>query len=79
MHAIANISYFSVEVLRKIGENELLAQLRERTLEIIASQTGVSENYDSSTGVSHNTAIAAFGWTSAAFIDLAIQASSETS
>jgi putative isomerase len=74
----ANINYFFVEALQKIGEVELAAQLRERTLEIIASQPGISEYYDSSTGVAPKTAIPAFGWTSAVFIDLAIQASRET-
>jgi len=74
----ANINYFFVEALQKIGQVELAAQLRERTLEIIASQPGISEYYDSSTGVAPKTAIPAFGWTSAVFIDLAIQASRET-
>jgi glycogen debranching enzyme len=74
----ANVNYFFVEALQKVGEVELAAQLRERTLEIIAGQPGISEYYDSSTGAAPKTAIPAFGWTSAVFIDLAIQASRET-
>ena len=71
----ANINYFFVEALRKVGEWELSTRLRDRTLEMIASQPGISEYYDSSTGIAPATAIPAFGWTSAVFIELAIQAS----
>lgn len=70
----ANINYFFVEALQRIGELEFAAQLRHRTLEMIASQAGISEYYDSSTGIAPLTAIPAFGWSSAVFIDLAIQA-----
>jgi glycogen debranching enzyme len=71
----ANINYFFVEALHKVGELDLSRRLRDRTLELIASQPGISEYYDSSTGLAPVTAIPAFGWTSAVFIDLAIQAS----
>jgi putative isomerase len=50
-------------------------ELREQTLEMIASQPGISEYYDSLDGMAPPSSIPAFGWTSAVFIDLAIQAS----
>jgi hypothetical protein len=74
----ANINYFFIEALNKIGELELSTKLRQQTLAMIASQPGISEYYDSSTGIAPVTAIPAFGWTSAVFIELAIQASRES-
>lgn len=73
----ANINYFFIEALQNIGRHELASELRERTLEMIASQPGISEYYDSLTGIAPPTAIPAFGWTAAVFIELAIQASRE--
>lgn len=73
----ANINYFFIEALQKIGEYEYAAEVRDKTLDIIASQPGISEYYDSSTGMAPATAIPAFGWTAAVFIELAIQASRE--
>ncbi len=73
----ANINYFFVDALQKIGRPELAGQLREHTLEIISAQPGIVEFYDSTTGTAPPTAIQAFGWTSAVFIELAIQASRE--
>jgi len=44
---------------------------------MITSQPGISEYYDSLTGIAPPTSIPAFGWTAAVFIELAIQASRE--
>jgi glycogen debranching enzyme len=71
----ANINYFFVEALQQIGKQELADTLRDHTLEIIMGQPGIAEYYDSATGTAPPTSIPAFGWTSAVFIDLAIQAS----
>jgi putative isomerase len=71
----ANINYFFIEALQNTGRQDLAAQLREQTLEMIVSQPGISEYYDSVTGIAPPTAIPAFGWTAAVFIELAIQAS----
>lgn len=71
----ANINYFFIEALQRVGELELSRTIRDRTLDMIASQPGISEYYDSSTGIAPATSIPAFGWTSAVFIELAIQAS----
>ncbi len=72
-----NINYIFVEALRQIGEYELASSLRERTLELVMSQPGLYEYYNAETGEPPSTAAAAFGWTAATFIDLAIQASGE--
>ena len=73
----ANINYFFIEALQNIGRSDLAAELREQTLEMITSQPGISEYYDSVTGIAPPTAIPAFGWTAAVYIELAIQASRE--
>lgn len=75
----ANINYFFIEALQRVGEPELSRTIRDCTLDMIARQPGISEYYDSSTGIAPVTSIPAFGWTSAVFIELAIQASRETS
>jgi len=75
----ANINYFFVEALQKIGEADLATELRTKTLDLIASQPGIHEYYNSSTGEIPDTAAPLFGWTAAVFIDLAIQANSQNS
>ena len=70
----ANVNYFFVEALEKIGEHGLASELRERTLNTIASQPGMREYYNSLTGEPPATAAPIFGWSAATFIDLAIQA-----
>jgi len=73
----ANINYFFIEALRQVGEYGLARRLRGKTLELIMSQPGIHEYYDSQTGQPPATAAETFGWTAAVFIDLAIQASRE--
>jgi hypothetical protein len=46
----ANINYFFIEALQMIGRDDLAVELREQTLEMIASQPGISEYYDSLDG-----------------------------
>jgi hypothetical protein len=75
----ANINYFFVEALQKIGENDFAAELRSKTLDLIASQPGIYEYYNSYTGEIPDAAAPSFGWTAAVFIDLAIQATSQNS
>jgi hypothetical protein len=43
---------------------------------MITTQPGISEYYDSQSGIAPPAAIPAFGWTAAVFIELAIQANS---
>jgi glycogen debranching enzyme len=74
----ANINYFFVEALETIGENDLADVLRESTLDMIMAQDSIFEYYDAETGVPPKRAVNIFGWTSAVFIDLAIQASNKS-
>ncbi|KAF0111969.1 MAG: hypothetical protein FD147_483 [Chloroflexi bacterium] len=73
----ANINYFFIEALHNSGEKELANQLREITLEMIMAHRDIYEYYDAETGAPPPKAVNTFGWTSAVFIDLAIQASRE--
>jgi putative isomerase len=70
-----NINYVFVEALRQIGQYQLARELRDKTLRLIMNQPGISEYYNSETGLVPLAAAHTFGWTAAVFIDLAIQAS----
>jgi len=50
-------------------------ELRRRTLDLIGAQKDIYEYYHPVTGEKPPKAAAIFGWSSAVFIDLAIQAS----
>jgi putative isomerase len=73
----ANINYIFVEALRQVHEDDLARTLMEKTLDLIMHQPGMHEYYHAETGEAPASAAVAFGWTAAAFIDLAIQASHE--
>jgi hypothetical protein len=51
--------------------------LRRRTLSLISSRDDIYEYYDPANGQNPPNAASMFGWSSAVFIDLAIQASRE--
>jgi len=70
-----NINYLLIEGLRKAGYPEVSGELRRRTLELIGAQKDIYEYYHPVTGEKPPKAAAIFGWSSAVFIDLAIQAS----
>jgi putative isomerase len=72
-----NINYIFIEALRQVGEHALARTLIEKTLDLVMSQSGIYEYYNSETGEAPATATGAFGWTAAVFIDLAVQASRE--
>jgi putative isomerase len=72
-----NINYLLIEGLQRAGYGEIARELRRRTLELIEGQEGIYEYYHPETGQNPPKAAAIFGWTSAVFIDLAIQASRE--
>ena len=72
-----NINYIFIEALRQVDEHELAQNLLEKTLALIMNQHGIHEYYDAETGEPPETAAAAFGWTAAVFIDLAIHASEQ--
>lgn len=73
----ASINYIFIEALRQVGKHALARTLRQRTLDLIMSQPGIYEYYNSETGKPPSAAAGAFGWTATVFIDLAIQASRE--
>jgi putative isomerase len=70
-----NINYLFIEGLQKAGYPAIAQELRRRTLELISGQKDIFEYYHPQTGQNPSKAAAIFGWTSAVFIDLAIQAS----
>jgi len=72
-----NVNYFFIEALRQVGEHALARTLLEKTLNLVVSQPGIYEYYHSETGEPPTTAVDAFGWTAAVFIDLVVQASRE--
>jgi len=74
----ANVNYFFIEALQKVGKGDLAAELRSRTLELVMAQDDIYEYYNAETGAPAVRAANIFGWTSAIFIDLAIQASQES-
>jgi glycogen debranching enzyme len=73
--AWANINYFFIEALTRIGEKQLACELRQKTLEMIMNCNGIYEYYNTASGAPGAKAAPIFGWTAAVFIDLAIQAS----
>jgi putative isomerase len=70
-----NINYLIIEGLRNAGYPEVSTELRRRTLDLIGAQKDIYEYYHPITGEKPPKAAAIFGWSSAVFIDLAIQAS----
>ena len=73
----ANINYFFIEALQKNGEFDLARMIRDKTLGMIMSNPGIYEYYSSETGRPPQSAAPMFGWTSAVFIELSLQATSE--
>jgi len=69
----ANVNYFFVEALTKAGYKEQARELREKTLDLIATHDDIYEYYSSETGLPPMKAANIFGWSAAVFIDLAIQ------
>ncbi len=72
-----NVNYLLIEGLLRSGYKKLAVELRRRTLEMISGQEDIYEYYDPVTGVNPPNAASIFGWSSAVFIDLAIQAAQE--
>jgi putative isomerase len=74
-----NINYFMIEALQQLGEKGLARELRDKTLNLIMSHDSIFEYYNALTGEAPPTAADVFGWTAAVFIDLAVQASHDSS
>jgi putative isomerase len=72
-----NVNYLLIEGLQRNGYQQLARELRRRTLEMISRQDDIYEYYQPQTGEIPPKAASIFGWSSAVFIDLAIQAARE--
>jgi len=72
-----NVNYLLIEGLQRSGYAELARELRRRTLDLIGGQDDIYEYYDPESGENPPMAASTLGWSSAIFIDLAIQASRE--
>jgi len=62
----------------RVGYPDLAIELRRRTLEMISSQSDIFEYYHPETGYNPPKAASIYGWSTAIFIDLAIQASHQS-
>ena len=75
-----NINYLLIEGLQNNGYGDIARSLRDKTLALINSgHKDIYEYYHPETGQNPPRAAAIFGWSSAIFIELAIQASQEQS
>lgn len=74
-----NVNYLLIEGLQRSGYADLARELRRRTLDLINSRDDIYEYYHPVSGENPPSAASMFGWSSAVFIDLAIQAAREKS
>lgn len=72
-----NVNYLMIEGLQRSGYHDIARELRTRTLDLILQEEDIYEYYHPETGVRPPKAASTFGWSSAIFIDLAIQAMKE--
>jgi glycogen debranching enzyme len=72
-----NVNYLLIEGLQRNGYIDLARELRRRTLDMIRLHDDIYEYYQPETGEIPPKAASIFGWSSAVFIDLAIQAANE--
>jgi len=72
-----NVNYLLIEGLQRSGYSDLAQELRTRTLDLICCRNDIYEYYHPVTGENPPNAASMFGWSSAVFIDLAIQAARE--
>jgi glycogen debranching enzyme len=69
-----NINYIFIEALVRANRADLARALRDRTLELILQHEDIWEYYNPETADHPPKAAPMFGWSAAAFIDLAIKA-----
>ncbi len=72
-----NVNYLMIEGLQRSGYSDLAQELRSRTLDLIEREDDIYEYYHPETGERPPKAASTFGWSSAIYIDLAIQAMKE--
>jgi glycogen debranching enzyme len=74
-----NVNYLLIEGLERSGYPAIARELRQRTLDLICCRNDIYEYYHPVSGENPPQAAPMFGWSSAVFIDLAIQAAREKS
>lgn len=74
-----NVNYLLIEGLQRSGYPDLVREFRQRTLDLICCRDDIYEYYHPLSGENPPNAASMFGWSSAVFIDLAIQAAREQS
>jgi putative isomerase len=72
-----NINHLFVENLAQTGQSALARELCDKTLALVMRHNDIYEFYNPITGDPPPHAASVFGWTSAAFVDLAIRSSRE--
>lgn len=72
-----NVNYLLIEGLARSGYPQVSRDLRGRTLSLIESQDDIFEYYHPETAKVPPKAASVFGWSSAIYIDLAIQATKD--
>lgn len=72
-----NVNYLLIEGLERTGYLAVARELRHRTLAMMLDDNDIYEYYHPETGAAPPKAASIFGWSSALFIDLALQASRE--
>ena len=70
-----NINYLFIEGLARCGYTDVARELRARTLKLLMRHNDIYEYYHPDTGDPPPHAASVFGWSSAVFVDLAIEAS----
>ncbi|MCI0355066.1 MAG: glycogen debranching protein, partial [Acidobacteria bacterium] len=71
--AWVNVNYLLVEGLERAGYPDLARELRRRTLAMMLDDADIYEYYHPETGAAPPKAASIFGWSSALFIELALQ------
>ena len=70
-----NVNYLLVEGLQRAGYPELARELRRRSLEMMLGEDDIYECYHPETGRSSPKAASILGWSSALFIEMALEES----
>lgn len=73
-----NINYLFIEGLARASYPDRARELRDKTLALLMRHNDIYEYYNPDTGDPPPHAASVFGWSSAVFVDLAIQASRQT-
>jgi putative isomerase len=70
-----NINYLFIEGLMRSGYPDQARDLRDKTLELMMRHQDIFEYYNPDTSDPPASAASVFGWSSAVFVDLAINVS----